>query len=306
MIFTIILVPKGFDLDCIDKCFVDVRAQFTFVEDLDSEIKTREGQHFCVLQKEYFTVYTRQYREGVKCGYQSRNMVMSHNSHFFWHQYNNLMRSDSSEQIKEGEVVLSVTKVNDLFIWKEPPLMYFVSKKDIGNIFGNETEENTVVVYFDESSIKEFAQTVKFKKNVCKHTFIVYLGNDEYQCFNTDDITINYKYGGRLKARVVKMVRKDVNNITKLIKEEEQLPKKRPKTERDAANFKLVDINGNEVDGNERYFLKIRQEGEDDEVDRRGDHDVLEIIEGITAGIGTRDLEVTCEIVNGIDYKISK
>ena len=291
-----ILRPNGFDLDSIDKCFADVTAQFIFVEDLDSEIKKREGQHFFVLHKEYFTVYTRHYREGIKCGYQSRNMVMAHN-HSFWHQYN-LMHPDRYERLKKDGLQLQVIKVDDLFIWKELPLMYFVSKKDIGKINGNGTEDNTIVEYFDELNIEEFAATLKSKINVVEHVFVVYLGNHMYQCFNTDDITVNYKYSVRLKYRVVDMVRKDVNSIKELIKEDEELPKKKAKTERDA-NFKLVDINGNEIDENKKYFLKVRQteEWSNDE------HDALYFFESQLEGcLSSSDLEVSCEIADGISY----
>ena len=290
----VVLCPKGFDLDSIDKCFADVRSQFTSVEDLDSEITAREGQQFfffLVLHKEYFTMYTRQYREGIKCGYQSRNMVMS--------QIHTVSFRQQYEKLKEDGENLEVVKVDDLLIWKEPPLMFFVNKKDIGKISGYYgPEANTVVVYFDQSSIQEFAQIVKTKKNIRKHVFIVYLENDTYQCFNTEDITINYKYGGRRRGRVVDMLRRDVNGIKELIKEGEELPKKKAKTKRDE-NFKLVDINGNEVDENKKYFLKVRQTEEW----RNDEHDALDLFNNELIGVlSSEDLEVKCQVLDGITF----
>ena len=291
----VVLVPKDFDLGGIDKCFADDKAQFIEIEDVDSEIKTRrDGTNFIVLDKDYFTAYTQRYKDAIKCGYQSRNLVMSGDFNF-WRQY---------YSSQENGIVLSVIKVNDLFIWYQPPFVYFVNKKDFGKITGYGTEDNSVVEYFDEPNIGEFAATVKSKINVVQHVFVVYLGNDMYQCFNTNDITMNYKYREKLIHNIGHMVRSDVNSIKELIEKDEK--RKTPKIARNH-NFKLLDMNGHEADESKKYFLKIRQEDVSDESASdewvSDEHDALNYFDGQLDGCcSSGDLEVNCEIVDGITY----
>ena len=91
----------------------------------------------------------------------------------------------------------------------------------------------------------------------------------------------------------IEQVRTDVNNIS-------PLTETRPKIV-DGSEVRLIDTDGNEIVPGKKYYLKMRQE--EDSEEERGERDILYCFSGeISAGVGTQDLEVTCEVSNGILY----
>ncbi|KAI9292441.1 hypothetical protein K502DRAFT_343917 [Neoconidiobolus thromboides FSU 785] len=133
--------------------------------------------------------------------------------------------------------------------------MLFV--RENGFIMPNLTETNTVVEYYKAIDIDKFVDITK-SRNVLAHFSIVYLGNEKYQYFNIHDITMNYRYSTNIKLRVTRMINKNINNIDELIQDKE-LPNKRPKV-KTVSNFTLTNINGNKIQENKKYILKLHKE----------------------------------------------
>lgn len=100
-----------------------------------------------------------------------------------------------------------------------------------------------------------------------------------------------YKQESEVK-RQIEQVQKDVNNFRLLSKTE-------PKAV-GSSGVRLSDIDGKEIVPGRKYYLKMRQEAQDDE-----EHEVLYCFGGdveACLGVGAQDLEVTCEILDGISY----
>ncbi|KAJ1914192.1 hypothetical protein H4219_004897 [Mycoemilia scoparia] len=298
-----IIVPSDIDLTQINKCFNDEFCDFIHTQDLDQEIKKLDGQTFLVLQKDHFLVYTDKLKP-AKCAYQSRNLIMKTLGNFNYNYHNLLRKGWAGYPMNTSKVT-----EDGVLICPELPVVYFVNSKDKGCVgHNNATEYNTVVAYFNgEVDIEKFAEITKSKKDACTHFFVVYLGNEMYRCYNTNDTSINYKYSAFLKFKVVKDVREDVDKILAFIEEDKTLADRRPKTERDP-NFILKDTHGKPVVEGKSYDLKIAKDSSDDvdngdEEDGRLDHDAISVFDDLLHGtVLEYDLPVNCEIIDGITY----
>ncbi|KAJ1913284.1 hypothetical protein H4219_005277 [Mycoemilia scoparia] len=298
-----VIIPSDIDLTQINKCFDDVFCVFIRTQDPDQEIKKLDGQTFLVLQKDHFLVYTDEIK-AAKFGYQSRNIIMKILGDFN-KRYRKLMKYGCAGY----PIYRSKVTEDGALIYPELPVVYFVNSKDkrCGGHIGP-TEDNTVVEYFNgEVDIEKFAEITKSKKDACTHFFVVYLGDDMYRCYNTNDTSINYKYSGSLKFKIVKDVREDVDKILAFVEEDKTLADRRPKTERDP-NFILKDTHGKPVVEGKSYDLKIAKDSSDDVDDEdeeyvRLDHDAISVLDDLLHGtVLEYDLPVNCEIIDGITY----
>ncbi|KAI9296129.1 hypothetical protein K502DRAFT_364381 [Neoconidiobolus thromboides FSU 785] len=298
--FGMVVIYSEVDIDNIDKCMVDKNCEFIKVPDIDAEIKKRKEDFFAVLREDYFSMYV--FNKEIKCDYNCRNLVMRNSDrlNYFYNEFTN----KNGISYPFGNLYIA----DNIVINGELPYILFMRENDF--ISRNGTEDNTVVEYYDDMDILKFADIAK-SKNVQGHFFVVYLGNDNYQCFNTHNTTMSYKYSSQLKSRVTWMVIEEISNIDKLIQEDKELPNRRPKVER-KPNFNLIDFAGEKVDEDKIYSLKIYNEeksNDEDNDDDDGDdddyheHDAIDIFENELIGVLSNvDFEVTCETRDGITY----
>src|ERR1700730_1137086 len=262
-----ILVPLDFDLESIDKCLVDEYCTFAKLDDIEKRI----GTIFMILQEKKFIFYTAKHHN-IVCDYNCRNFVMRHlYPNCGDPYYDNLIKSNFGGKLKLINNVLYNTEMPYLFFTKE-------------NIMVNEAEDNTIVEYYKEVDIERFVQITK-KKQCHDKFFVVYLGDDQYMCCNTNTLE-TYQYDARMKYNIFQMLYDDVSFISHI--------RAKDKTLQRVNNFHMIDIAGHQVTDNKDYYLKI--------VDNNGT-DVLEIFNNeLTGGTDKTDLVVQCVVENNIVY----
>ncbi|KAJ1954133.1 hypothetical protein EC988_002595 [Linderina pennispora] len=235
-----VVVPRSISLDRIDECLSDMHSEFVHVDDpqpaIEAELTT--GQPFIVLGMFDFTVYNAPGGH-VRCSYQSRNyvtMIFSYTPYLLYWWW----------QLDERGGVL---------IYDEPPLVYFVHESSRGALYENAMDYNSVVVYFTERNIAEFARITRVKRMCNVDVFIVYM-DGVYECFETGDTGSMLRFGERVKDKVIEQVRKDAKNLRALRNTEEKLDmrcRKRRRVER----FRLMDQHGHMVQDGVRFRLKV-------------------------------------------------
>lgn len=275
-----VLVPQYINLESIDKCLIDNYCTFVKFDNIEKRIGTR----FVILQEKNFVFYTAKYHN-IVCDYNCRNVVMTHLYPESDPYYDDLINSHFNGKL---------TLMNNIFYNTELPYMFFTKE----NIRMNSTEDNTIVEYYQELDINKFAEIVKTKQYYDKF-FIVYLGNEEYMCCNTNTLE-TYQYNVRMKYNIIRKLYNDINVISHMKEEENKITTDLQRTN----NFSMVDITGRQIIEGKNYYLKIFDDfNDEDDENSDSNTDVLRIVNNeLSGGVSGIDLIVQCVTENNIVF----
>ncbi|PIA17699.1 hypothetical protein COEREDRAFT_80375 [Coemansia reversa NRRL 1564] len=250
-----IFVPEYVNVDDLDKCLQDRVTEFVPIDSktFDPNAQLKDCAKFIVLEKDYFSAYIGD-SAPLKCNYQSRNALMC------------FMRFN----LNASHFNHSFVKIDGLMCKSQLPVHYFVYSKDADclNQF-NITENNTIVEYFEDDEdedLNKFASIVK-GKHACMGSFFIVNKGFDYRAVDVDDVKNIYSFTRVLKYSAISCLAEGTKTIQQLI-EEEILRKKerRPNPER-LSDFKLRDIDGNEVMDKEKFALEIPRDDDDNTED---------------------------------------
>ncbi|ORX68801.1 hypothetical protein DL89DRAFT_268579, partial [Linderina pennispora] len=284
-----VFVPAHVNRDSIPACFVDTNTTFIDVETEQQAIEQRSASEdpFFVFETGYFTIHN--VPDGpMKCDYISRNYIMQA---FFYGGFSAHHWRALSER-------------NGLKFNSEPPVLYFVHEDNIGDIHGNATEDNTIVHYYKEKNLEQFAEITKTTEGCCNHCFIVYK-DETYQCVDSSNIDNSYTFSEALKWKVISTVRKNIAAINDLNKVDRKFRKRQPPRRLLNGEFRLRNEDGDEVaDGEQFSFIIPRDDDEEEESDDEyePEQDGINVSNGaLMANPGRSDV-FSCETIDGILY----
>jgi hypothetical protein len=266
-----VLVPKGFDLNSIEKCIVDYMCNFVTYQDEDA-INSRIDTYFVVLHETYFTVHVG--NQQSKFDYDCRNRVMR------------------DAYLNQGHVQpLRLNTIDDAFHNIEPPYLLFANE----NMRWDSVEDNTIMANYNKVDILKFAEIAKSK--ACNDKFfVVYLGDDRYICCNTQTLE-TYEYTSIAKSRIIRMLyEKSDDPFQKLKSEYDQLKAIEPVPR--CSNFPLKDIEGHTLEENTDYCLELYD----------ADSDILRFMDNQLSSTHylnqVKQVIVQYSIVNGIHHLV--
>ncbi|KAJ2459780.1 hypothetical protein GGF42_001259 [Coemansia sp. RSA 2424] len=250
-----VYVPDYVNLESIQKCLGDKRGNFVSVNSATFsgalQLEQRPHQQFLVLEKDHFVRFSH-YHPPVKFSYKSRNAAMS----LLWRA---VSFSDMS--------VTKFVEVDGLWQLEQLPVLYFVFGEDADTLCSNYlVDGNTITEYYESTAamdMAELAVIAQSKAGLCvSHFFIVNRGKD-YWAVDTKDPSISYAFGPSTKTRTISKLADGSLTLQELIDEEQPLAASdEPRTSR-SPDFKLRDVNGEEVVEGEEFTLCIRSEEND-------------------------------------------
>lgn len=265
-------MPKGFNLNSIEKCIVDYMCNFVTYEDEDA-INSRIDTNFVVLHNTYFTLHFG--NKQSKFDYDCRNRVMR------------------DAYLNQGHIqlYLQCNTFDGAFHNNKPLYLLFANE----NITWDPVEDNTIMANYTEVDIPKFAKIVKSK--ACNDKFfVVYLGDDRYLCCNTQTLE-TYEYTSIVKSRIIDILYgKSDDPFEKLKAEYDRLKAIVPVPR--CSDFHLKDIEGHTVEENTDYCLELYD----------ADSDILRFIDNRLSSTyylnQDKQVIVQYSIVNGIHHLV--
>ncbi|KAJ1941719.1 hypothetical protein FBU59_003419 [Linderina macrospora] len=159
---------------------------------------------------------------------------------------------------------------------------------------------NTIVQYYKESDLKQFAEIAKTLEGCCNHCFITY-ENGSYQCVDTSNTDNSYTYSSCLKSLVVSQARKDTAAIERFKEQDRQFNERQPPKRLPNGEFKLKDKNGDEVLDGEQFALIFPNDDDEDEDYEPEQYSINVSNGGLMARPGYGDI-FSCETIDGTVY----
>ncbi|KAJ2331896.1 hypothetical protein GGI00_003046 [Coemansia sp. RSA 2681] len=250
-----VYVPDYVNLESIQKCLEDKRGNFVSVDSATFsgtlQLEQRPYQQFLVLEKDHFVRFS-SYHPPVKFSYKSRNAVMS----LLW-------RAVCFSDMSTTEFV----EVDRLWQLAQLPVLYFVFGEDADTLCSNYLiDGNTITEYYESTAAMDMAElaiVAQSKEGLCvSHFFVVNRGKD-YWAVDTKDPSIIYAFGPSTKTRTISKLADGSLTLQELIDEEKPLAASDEPRTSQSPDFKLRDVNGEEVAEGEVFALHIRNEEND-------------------------------------------
>ncbi|KAJ2500240.1 hypothetical protein IWW47_003252 [Coemansia sp. RSA 2052] len=242
----------------MQKCLEDRRSSFVSVDSATFsgvlQLEKRPSyQQFLVLEKDHFTLFSYNHPP-VKFSYKSRNAVMS----LLWRS---ALISDIS--------ITKFVEVDGRWQLEQLPVLYFVFGKDADTLRSNYLiDGNTITEYYEPTAamdMAELAVVARSKARLCvSHFFIVNHGKD-YWAVDTKDPSISYAFGPSTKTRTISKLADGSLTLQELIDEEKPLAANDEPHTSQNPDFKLRDVNGEEVVEGEEFALHIPSKIYEDE-----------------------------------------
>ncbi|KAJ1951623.1 hypothetical protein FBU59_000028 [Linderina macrospora] len=285
-----VFVPAHVNRDNILTCFVDNHTTFIEVETEQQAIEQQgdSKEPFIVFEADYFTLHN--IPEGpVKCDYTSRNYISRLNP---WNYDSQLKWRCLSE--RDG------LKFNP-----KPPIVYFIHENCIGKIDKDWADENTIVQYYTERNLEQFAEFTIALEGYCNHCFIIY-DNGSFQCVDTNNTDNIYSFSESLQWHFVSDVRMDITAMDRYREQDRRLKDPQPPSRLPNGEFKLKDENGDEVLDGEQFNLIIPRDDDEDYGDEDEDYEPEQ--DGINASGGELMASprygdiFSCETIDGTVY----
>ncbi|KAJ2441714.1 hypothetical protein GGF42_007202, partial [Coemansia sp. RSA 2424] len=250
-----VYVPDYINLESIQKCLEDKRGNFVSVDSATFsgalQLEKRPRQKVLVLEKDHFTQF-RHNHPPIKFSYKSRNAAMS----LLWRF---MLISDMS--------VTKFVEVDGLWQLEQLPILYFVFGEDAHTLCSNYlVDVNTITEYYEPTAAMDMAElaiVAQSKAGLCvSHFFVVNRGKD-YWAVDTKDPSISYAFGPSTKTRTISKLADGSLTLQELIDEEQPLAASDEPRTSQSPDFKLRDVNGEEVVEGEVFALHIRNEEDD-------------------------------------------
>ncbi|KAJ2094497.1 hypothetical protein GGI09_005376, partial [Coemansia sp. S100] len=251
-----VYVPDYVDLARVQKCLEDRRSDFVTVNSTtfsgERELEKRPYQGFFVLERDHFTLFSH-FHSSVKFSYKSRNAVMS----LLW-------RSSPFSDISTTKFV----EVDGLWQLEQLPVLCFVFGRDADALQSSYLiDDNTISKYLESTTtiaMAELAKLAQAKADLCVSHFFVVNRGKEYWAVDTKDPSVSYAFGPSTKTRTISRLADGSITVQALIDEEPSQTIIKTHASRNS-EFKLCDINGEEVVEGDRFVLHIPGRGDDDD-----------------------------------------
>ncbi|KAJ2636864.1 hypothetical protein GGF40_002753 [Coemansia sp. RSA 1286] len=281
-----IYVPGHVDQSKIQLCPLDIYSEFVDIDNETFDIRATlmEHNYLIMLDNDYFVAYQTQHPEGIKCNYNSRNIVMS------WIKFFDLA--------PKNKFATPLKEENGIWTCKTPPVINFIFRPAAQTfVCFNGSQENEIAEFYntvEEEDFEKFALVAKAKNSCVSHFFMVSRGPG-YYAVDTSNPNVNYKFSALFKRIIINELVAKKATIRDLIEGDENIHKRKPPTEHDP-NFQLRDNKGIALDQNETFMLEIckparEKDIDDDESDYEAEPDYIEVfkspVDSITMLHGT-------------------
>ncbi|KAJ2862231.1 hypothetical protein GGH94_004397 [Coemansia aciculifera] len=263
----IIYIPEYINFKSVQRCLEDRRASLVNVNSAtfsgELQLEKVSYQKFLVLERDHFTVFS-PYYPSVKFSYKSRNAAMSH-----------LWRAFTFTDMASTKFV----EVDGLWQLEQLPVLCFVFGQEADTLKSSYLiDDNTIHEYYESETtidMAELATVAQGKADLCVSHFFVVNRGKEYWAVDTKDPSISYTFGPSTKTRTISRL-VDGSMTVQALKEEEQPQNDIEARTSQNPEFKLRDINGEEVVEGDSFMLHIRSErGEDEDEDAEGECDTM-------------------------------
>ncbi|KAJ2324087.1 hypothetical protein GGI00_005433, partial [Coemansia sp. RSA 2681] len=298
------LVVYVFDyvkVESMQKCLEDRHSSFISVDSATFsgalQLDKMPYQQFVVLEKDHFTQFSYNHPP-AKFSYKSRNAAMS----LLWRS---VLISDMA--------ITKFVEVDGLWQLEQLPVLYFVFGEDADTLRSNYLiDGNTITEYYESTAAMDMAElaiVAQSKAGLCvSHFFVVNRGKD-YWAVDTKDPSISYAFGPSTKTRTISKLADGSLTLQELIDEEQPLAASDEPRTSQSPDFKLHDINGEEVVEGEEFALHIPSEiDEDEDEDKRigrsmyEGKDWVEYIGDYASGAMDHGANFGVAVVDGIAY----
>ncbi|KAJ2035552.1 hypothetical protein H4S03_004231 [Coemansia sp. S3946] len=235
--------------------YQDRRSDFVTVNSTtfsgERELEKRPYQGFFVLERDHFTLFSH-FHSSVKFSYKSRNAAMS----LLW-------RSRPLSDMSTTKFV----EVDGLWQLEQLPVLCFVFGRDADTLQSSYLiDDNTISKYLESTAAMDMAELAKFaqaKADLCVSHFFVVNRGKEYWAVDTKDPSVSYAFGPSTKTRTISRLADGSTTVQVLIDEESSQTITKTHASQNS-EFKLRDINGEEVVEGDRFVLHIPGRGDDD------------------------------------------
>ncbi|KAJ2064187.1 hypothetical protein GGI17_001232 [Coemansia sp. S146] len=253
-----VYVPDYTNFANVQKCLEDRRSDFVTVNSTTFsaklELESRPHERFFVLERDYFTLFSH-YHPPVKFCYKSRNAVMSH-----------LWRDAAFTDMTSTKFV----EVDGLWQLEQLPVLCFVFGQDADTLQSSYLiDDNTIHEYYESTAnmdMAELATVAQGKADSCVSHFFVVNRGKEYWAVDTKDPSTNYTFGPSTKTHTISRLTNGSIIVQALIDEEMSQISIEARTSQNP-EFKLYDMNGEEVVEGDRFALQIPSRGDDEDED---------------------------------------
>ncbi|KAJ2062991.1 hypothetical protein GGI17_002034 [Coemansia sp. S146] len=277
-----VYVPDYVDITRMQKCLEDRRSNYVTVNSTtfngELELEKRPYQWFFVLERDHFTFFSH-FHSSIKFSYKSRNAAMS----ILW-RYSPFSDMTNTKFVE----------VDGLWQLEQLPVLYFVFGQDADTLRSHYLiDDNTISEYLESTTTMDMAELAKLaqaKANLCMSHFFVVNRGKEYWAVDTKDPSISYAFGPSTKTRTISRLADGSMTVQALIDKELLQTSIKAHTSQNS-EFKLRDINGEEVVEGDKFVLHIqsgRGDDEDPEEERRSMFDGKDWI-GVFNHTGTWD-----------------
>ncbi|KAJ2756945.1 hypothetical protein GGI19_000467 [Coemansia pectinata] len=251
-------MPDYINLASVQKCLEDRRSDFVTVNSTtfsaEPELESRPHEQFFVLERDHFTLFSHSHTP-VKFSYKSRNAVMSH-----------LWRASVFTDMTSSKFV----EVDGLWQMEQLPVLCFVFGQDADTLRSSYLiDDNTIHEYYESMAtmnMAELATVAQGKADSCVSHFFVVNRGKEYWAVDTKDPSISYAFGPSTKTRTISRLANGSITVRALIDEEQLQTNIEVRTNQNP-EFKLYDMNGEEVVEGDRFALQIPSRGDDEDED---------------------------------------
>ncbi|KAJ2064063.1 hypothetical protein GGI17_001255 [Coemansia sp. S146] len=253
-----VYVPDYTSFANVQKCLEDRRSDFVTVNSTtfsaELELESRPHEQFFVLERDHFTLFSH-YHPPVKFCYKSRNAVMSH-----------LWRTFTFTDMTSTKFV----EMDGLWQLEQLPVLCFVFGQDADTLQSSYLiDDNTIHEYYASTAIidmTELTTVAQGKADSCVSHFFVVNRGKEYWAVDTNDPSTNYTFGPSTKTRIISRLADGSITVRALIDEELSQISIDARTSQ-ILEFKLRDINGEEVFEGDHFVLQIPGRGDDEDED---------------------------------------
>ncbi|KAJ2020407.1 hypothetical protein GGI06_002376 [Coemansia sp. S85] len=251
-------VPDYVNLDSVQRCLEDRRSSFVTVNSTEfsseAESKSRPHKLFYVLERVYFALFSHGHPP-VKFSYKSRNAIMA----LSWRT--TMFTEMSSTKFLD---------VDGLWQLEQLPVLCFVFGRDADTLRSSYLiDDNTIHEYYDSAAtvdMAELATVAREKAGLCVSHFFVVNRGKEYWAVDTKDPGIGYAFGPSIKTRTITRLTEGSMTVQVLI-DEDQSGTSVDGHGSQSLKFTLRDVNGEEVNGGDRFVLRIPGDRGDDNSD---------------------------------------
>ncbi|KAJ2867743.1 hypothetical protein GGH94_000617 [Coemansia aciculifera] len=246
------------NLGSVQKCLEDRRSDFVTVNSTtfsaELELESRPHERFFVLERDHFTLFSHSHTP-VKFSYKSRNAVMSP-----------LWRDVAFTDMTSTKFV----EVDGLWQLEQLPVLCFVFGQDADTLQSSYLiDDNTIHEYYESTAtvdMAELATVAQGKADLCVSHFFVVNRGKEYWAVDTKDPSISYAFGPSTKTRTISRLANGSIAVRALIDEELSQISIDAHTSQ-ITEFKLRDINGEEVAEGDHFVLQIPDRSDDEDED---------------------------------------